>query len=330
MSRFFPRHPALRAVVGVLISGAFVAVTMSRVDIEAVADLWGRVEISLVFLAAGVSVAEVTVRARRWRLVLETLADIGFGRALGYLAIGHLANALLPARLGDVARGVLAGTQLRVSRVSVLGTIALERVSDAALLGTAVAIGVLFGFQQMAGTVVIVVAGALVAATVVVAALAVLRGDGMRATRLGKSLLHHGHRFWVGATGLRGGRERAAWVALTITSFSLTAAMLTIVASAVGLTLLPWQAAFVIAAATLSTAIPAGPASIGTYEFVGMTVMVSIGLPAEQSLLTVALVHAAVVLPPAVMGLVAMWWLNVRPSDARAMTRQLPLPERVG
>lgn len=321
-------RPWIRAVIGMAISAAFIAATIASVELELLAEAWAAVGLGLLAVAAATSVAEVNIRAVRWRLLLRTLAPVSYGVTLGYLAIGHLANAILPARLGDVARALFAGVRLRVSRASVLGTIAVERVSDAGLLGLAVAIGVLIGYRQLAPTVAILLAAGMVAGAVAIAIFLVLRRQSVAATRVGGFLSHHGARFWAGAMGLRGWREVVAWATLTVTSFALTVVIFSTVAAAVGIPMPAWQAALVMASVTLSTAIPAGPASIGTYEFVGMTVMVSMGFPAEQSLLCVALVHAIVVVPPSLIGLVAMWWLGVRPRTPHAAHAHAPAAER--
>lgn len=295
------------------ISGVFIAATVSSVELDLLADAWASVGFALVAAAAILSTIEVNVRAIRWRLLLRRLAPVGFGTSLGFLAIGHLANAILPARLGDVARALIAGVRLGVARTSVLGTIAVERISDAGLLGLAVAVGVAVGFRQLAPTVGILVSAGLAAGALATIAFLVLRRESVASTRIGGLLALHGGRFWAGASGLRGTSQMAAWAGLTATSFGLTVIVFATVAAAVGIPMPPWQAALVMASVTLSTAVPAGPASIGTYEFVGMTVMVSMGFPAEQALLCVALVHAMVVVPPSLMGLFAMWWLEVRP-----------------
>lgn len=323
-------RPFVRAIIGMAVSAAFIAATVASVELELLAEAWAAVGIGLLTVAAGLSVVEVNVRAVRWRLLLRSLAPVGYGVTLGYLAIGHLANAILPARLGDVARALLAGVRLHVARASVLGTIAVERVSDAGLLGLAVAAGVLIGFRQLAPTVLILLGAGVLASAVALSVFLVLRRQAVAATRIGAFFSHHGARFWTGATGLRGWREALAWIGLTIASFGLTVIIMSTVAAAVGIPMPPWQAALVIASVTLSTAIPAGPASIGTYEFVGMTVLASMGFPVEQSLLCVALVHAMVVVPPSLMGLVAMWWLGVRPQVPHVNAAHSPAAERTG
>jgi glycosyltransferase 2 family protein len=324
-------RPWVRALVGLAISTAFIVATVATVERELLAQAWATVGMGLLLVAVAVSIVELNVRAVRWRLLLRSLAPVGYGVTLGYLSIGHLANAILPARLGDLARALASGVRLRVSRTSVLGTIALERVSDASLLGLAVAVGALVGFRQLAPAVGLLVAGAAVAGAATLGIFLVLRRQSVARTRIGGLLHDHGARFWAGANGLRGPGEILAWVALTATSFALTVGIFSIGTAAVGLSMPIWQAALVMAAVTLSTAIPTGPASIGTYEFVGMTVMVSMGFSTEHSLLCVALVHAIVVVPPSLMGLGAMCSLGVRPHAPKlASTHQPALVERAG
>lgn len=317
-----PTWPHLvRSVLGIAISAAFVGATLTRVDLDRVTEAWKTLDLAFIGLAALLSFGEVGVRAIRWVVLLRPLADPRFAVALGYLSIGHLANAVLPARLGDVARAYLAGGQFGASRVSVFGTIAVERVADAALLGLAAGVGILIGYTDLAPAVVVL---AIVGLGLVVAAVLVtlaLDREAIGSTRIASLVRLYAGRFMAGADALKHGRSLAAIAALTILSFGLAVAIMHTVAIAVGLSLPVWQSAVIVAAVTLSTAIPAGPASLGTYEFVGVSVMGSMGLPPEKSLLAVGLVHAVATLVPASMGLIAMWAMGLR--------RILPKP-RIG
>ena len=306
-------RPWIRAVVGIGVSAVFVAITLSRVDLDLMAEAWAAVGYAWLGVALLVSVIEVMVRAARWNTLLRPFATISFGSALGFLSVGHLANAILPARLGDVARALITGRQTDSSRASVLGTIAVERIADAGLLGIATAAGVLVGYGELAPAVVALAIAGLLAAAVTTALALVLGRQAVAATRVGAMLLHHGRRFVAGVAALRTPSLVARVAGLTIVSFGLAVTVMYIVTAAVGLDVPLWQAALVMAAVTLSTAIPAGPASIGTYEFAGVTVLAAMGHPAEASLLAVALVHVIVTLPPALMGLAAMWLMHVRP-----------------
>jgi uncharacterized protein (TIRG00374 family) len=310
-----PTHawpPIVRPLIGILISLAFVAVTLTRVDLALLGETLARVDLGLLALAMVISFAEVAVRAVRWVILLRPMARPQLLVAFGHLSIGHLANAVLPARLGDVTRAYLAGGQFGASRVSVFGTIAVERIADAALLGIAAGVGILVGYTDLTPAfVVLAVFGAGFVAIALLVFLALDR-ELIGSTRIAGLVRMYVGRFAAGAAALRNGPSLAAVASLTILSFGLAVAIMHTVAGAGGLSVAVWQSALIVAAVTLSTAIPAGPASLGTYEFVGVSVMTSMGLPAEPSLLAVALVHGVATIVPASMGLVAMWSMGLR------------------
>jgi uncharacterized protein (TIRG00374 family) len=299
-------------LIGVAISVVFVAVTLTRVDLELFGETLTRVDLRLLALAMVLSFAEVAVRALRWVVLLHPMAHPRFAVALGHLSIGHLANAVLPARLGDVTRAYLAGGQFGASRVSVFGTIAVERIADAALLGVAATAGILVGYTNLTPALVILAILGTGVLTVAVLAYLALDREFFGSTRVANLVRAYAGRFAAGAAALRHPRSLAAVASLTVVSFALAVAIMHTVATAVGLSLAVWQSALIVAAVTLSTAIPAGPASLGTYEFVGVSVMTSMGLPPEPSLLAVALVHTVATVVPTSMGLVAMWAMGLR------------------
>ena len=306
-------RPWLRASVGVAVSAAFLAVTTARVDIDLLGEAWASVSYASLAVALAISAAEVFVRAIRWRLLLAPSLHIGLGSSLGFLSIGHLANAILPARLGDVARAVLTGGHTHSSRATVLGTIAVERIADAALLGLAATAGVLVGYGALTPAVVALAALGAAAFLIAAAFALLLRRQAVQLTRVGGLLATHGRRFVAGGAALRTPGALARVVSLTVASFGLAVTIMFIVTDAVGLSMPIWQAALVVAAVTLSTAIPAGPASIGTYEFAGTMVLTAMGHPAEASLLAVGLVHMIATLVPAGMGLASMWAMGITP-----------------
>ena len=300
-----------RAAIGIPLSVVLLVVTISRINVDLLANAWSSVALWMVVVAAVISVAEVSVRAVRWQILLAPFTRTSFGSSLGYLTIGHLANTVLPARLGDITRALLAGSQLRVSRMSVLGTIAVERVADAGLLGIAISTGAFIGFTGMEQTLgALLFAGGALALASAVGVLA-LRHRIVRGSRLGAILHDHGGHFLAGARSLTRPSDLARVVLLTLCSFGLAVVIFEAVAAGVGLPVPLWQAAVLIAAVTLSTAIPAGPASIGPYEFVGMTLMTSMGYAPETSLLCVALVHVAALVPATLMGLGFMWVMGL-------------------
>ena len=307
------RAGALRLAAGIAISALFAVLTVSRVDLPEVLVALRRVELPAIVVAVGLVLVELGLRALRWQRLLVPLAAVPVTRTAQYLAIGYFANTMLPARLGDLARAFLAGRSFGVSRLGVLGTILVERLADGLfILAVVVVLGVFVaGGASLAVTaawlVVIAVAGAAVGA----AGLLYLRAGGSDGRIRG--------RLWAlvekvlrGAEALRSPLRLVTVFALTAAAFGTAVVTFAVIAGAAGVELSPWQAALVMGGLALSTSIPAAPGSLGTYEFVGLSIMTAIGFNPEVSLAVVVLVHLIATLPVALAGLLATWRLHFR------------------
>jgi uncharacterized membrane protein YbhN (UPF0104 family) len=313
-----------RFLAGLVISLAFLAVTLSRVDlgraVAAIADAapgWLAAAVLLV-------VADLAIRARRWQVLLRgadgapTLAP--YRLAFGYLSIGYLANAVLPARLGDVARAVLAGKAFRMPRLAVFGTIMIERVSDgltmlalAALSGLVVA-----GIAEAGALTTYGVAFAVGGTVVALAGWLILSRSAVARTGAGAAVTSIVQRLSAGGGALREVWSAAGYLALTATAATTAVLVTWTVAQAVGVRLGPFQVVLFLSLIALSLAIPAAPGSIGTYEFVGLTVLTSLGYSPEQGLATILLMRLVSTFPPALAGLVSAWVIHVRPQTILA------------
>jgi len=116
---------------------------------------------------------------------------------------------------------------------------------------------------------------------------------------------------------------KAILKAITLAAFGLAVGALLATSATVGIAVTPLQAAVVMGGLALSTAIPAAPGAIGTYEFVGVAILTSFGVAPEAALATVLLAHAIALLVPSTAGLVTTWVLhfnvrevaNVAPAD---------------
>jgi uncharacterized protein (TIRG00374 family) len=238
-----------------------------------------------------------------------------------YICIGHFANAVLPFRLGDAARAYLAGGKFCAARMTVLGTIVIERLADGFMLLAIVVLGVSFGVALSPGSVVMALAIGAVALGAAVAVI-VLRPSFTRwvtehAPRFFPHLRAFGNAFHVA----RQPRTFAAVLVTTAASFGASVLILDLVLAATGSTLAWWQIATAIGVMTLSTAIPAAPGAIGTYEFAGTSALIAFGLPYHAALPAVIAVHLLATIPPALIGVTATLVLHIdvlglRNSDA--------------
>src|SRR5213083_2525684 len=123
-------------LIGLAISAALLVWVLYRIDPRKVWDYAQHANIWLLLLTVVVATVTFPVRAIRWRLILRN-AD---GRPFPLLplwhatTIGFMANNLLPARAGEVARAYVASRQLPVRFTTALGTIGVERVFDALVM----------------------------------------------------------------------------------------------------------------------------------------------------------------------------------------------------
>ena len=305
---------AARLLVGIAVSAVFVWATVSRVDLAAVGQALSKAAplgVALVFVFAWL---EIFVRAWRWQFLLSPLGKVSYRQALAYTCVGYFANTLLPMRLGEVARAYLAASALRLPRLATLGSIVVERLTDGiTILVLASALGfVVTDASAVAPVELWLFLG--VAAAVALTSLGVILA---RRRELVEALLPERIRSLIGrmvsgTAAVQSPSGAAVTVGATLVAFACAAGSMIAVAGAVGLSINPAEAAFAIAWIGLSTAIPAAPGSVGTYEFVGVSVLTLLGQDPASALAAVVLLHVIGTLPVALVGLVTTWALHLR------------------
>jgi len=315
-----PRSALVRLLIGIAISAVFLGVTLRNVDLEKAADAIGRAAPLGLGAALLIVLVDLSLRALRWHVLLLNVEDATvrppYRQAFGYLTLGFAANFVLPARLGDVARAVLAAGTFKAPRLSIFGTILIERVSDGlTFLGLAILSSLVVAsgseLRSLTGYAVLLAVGGLLAA--VVGWLAISR-SALASTRAAVAIAGIVRRLSAGAGAFRNARSAAAFLGLTALLATTATLVAWAVLQAVGVHLSPIQTVLFLSGIALSLAIPAAPGAIGTYEFVGVAIITGLGYPAEQGLATILLMRIVTTFPPALIGLVSIWALHVRPA----------------
>jgi hypothetical protein len=305
---------AARLLIGIAVSAVFAWATLSRVDLPAAGEALGRAALPGLALAVALAWLEIAVRAWRWRFLLSSLGNVRYRQAFAYTCVGYFANTLLPMRLGDVARAYLAATALRLPRLATLGSIVTERLADGlTILVVAIGLGLaVAGASAMAPVELwlLLVIGS--AAALAVLAILVLRSGHPIETLIPERVRRFGAKLVLGAAAARSPGGISTLVGSTLVAYASAVAAMVVVAGSVGLHLTLPQAAFAMAWIGLSTAIPAAPGSVGTYEFVGVNVLTMLGQDPASALAAVVLLHAIGTLPVALVGLVMTWALHLR------------------
>jgi uncharacterized protein (TIRG00374 family) len=315
------RRDIVRLLVGVAISVVFLGVTLSRVNLEEAAAAIGRAAPLGLAAALVVVLVDLALRALRWHVLLLNVEGVEdkptYRLAFGYLTLGFAANAVLPARLGDVARAVLAADTFRTPRLAIFGTIMIERVSDGLImLGLAIvsslAVASASELQSLTGYAIVLVVAGLVGA--VVGWIAITR-SALASTRIALLVTGLVRRVSAGAGALREPRPAISFLTLTALLATTATIVAWVVSTAVGIELSPIQAVLFYSGIALSLAIPAAPGALGTYEFVGVAIITGLGYTPEQGLATILLMRIITTFPPALIGVGSIWALHVKPGS---------------
>jgi len=290
--------------VGVAVSAAALAFLAGTLDLESVVEILGRVDLRMVLAALAFVVVELAVRARRWSVILPRNRRgqrVGALRLIPSLLVGYLGNAVLPARLGEPIRAAVVSRRDGIGLPEALGSVILERVIDVATLGAIAVVATLLADTEPWATQMAVAAAGIAAVALVLLltigvlpfvriAANVFGGDGsaMRSRALG-SLERFG--------SIIGGRDRApvilAAVGYSAVAWLLDGLIFLVLATSLGIDLHYTEALVVSAVTVLSTAIPAAPGFVGTFELAGVAGAAAVGIPPTEGLALAVLVHVA-------------------------------------
>jgi glycosyltransferase 2 family protein len=314
------RNALLRGGVGAAISLVAIWLVLRSVDVGQTIEILRAADLGWIVLVAVFVVVDLLTRALRWQRLVAPIGHVGYLPMLGYLLIGYLANNVLPARLGELVRSHYLGDREGLSRTTTLGTVVVERVVDFVVVVAIAAAAILV--LSVRG----IVANAVLVGVALAALLAAAIAIGIAAHRLPGAeriavIAGRWPRLMDLAGKLRGGlavagRPRTLGEALILSLLAWGATVLAFAAAgqAVGIELTIGQASLLAAGVALVTAIPAGPANLGTFELAAVEIAKAVGVPPHEAFAIALLVHATILVLTSVGGLVALARLGWRRS----------------
>lgn len=298
---------ALAIVIGLVLSILAAWIAVRGVDLDETIALVaaGQWEwLPLVIAAIG---AQTVVRAERWRQLLPSAggaAAPSLRRVLPVTLVGYLANVVLPARLGEAVRVAVISRREALPFTDSFGSIVLERVLDTLTLATIGLAAVLL--VGVSGDVRLIAIGGLalgIAATaaIVLAPRIAARVPQSVATRVRSVLVAVAR-----GADVRGRRGRVATaIALSAIAWGLDATIFSMMARALGIDLTLDRAMVIATVAALSTAIPAAPGYVGTFELATAFAAQAVGVGPAAALGLAVTVHAVSLVTVAAAGIVA-------------------------
>jgi uncharacterized protein (TIRG00374 family) len=278
------------------------------------ANLW------LLLAAVAVATATFPIRAIRWRFLLRINgAELPVAPLWHATAIGFMANNLLPARAGEVARAVAVAQMTSVRFTAALASIGVERIMDGLAMTVLMALGIAAGGFADASDAAHLVRVAELAGLAFVAAMVTLvaivhwpQGTRSIVRKLAGAVLPQA---WAAKVldvfdGLVAGldvlRSPARLVVAAFWSFAVWTTYATsfwLCFRAFGLTV-PWGGALLLQALIgFGVAIPAAPGFWGVWEAVTVLTLNLYGIPDDGAVSFAVAYHIGTFIPITVLGL---------------------------
>ena len=267
----------------------------------------------------------LAVRCLRWRYLLLHLRPIPTRRLYPVVAIGYLANNILPMRLGELVRAHFLGEREEISKASSLATIGVERVFDGLTLLLFAAVIWPFlpwtsalrtnggDFDALWVGLSVLVSAVFIAGFLVLVMLAMSPGSGRRLAHVVTLVSPRGLRPKVesliyllieGLGALRSPRRLAVITLLSAPVWLIEAAAYYIIAISFHLDQPFAVILLVTATSNLATAVPSSIGGIGPFEVVAKSTLTAFGVGAGTAAAYVFFVHIVTLwLPVNVLGL---------------------------
>jgi uncharacterized protein (TIRG00374 family) len=313
--------------VGLSVLLAAAAWTFYDVDWRQVARAVASAQVGWIILAATVNLVFVLAASARWLALVRPMSKAAnIYHAFKAMVVGFAVSTVMPARAGELVRAHWLGLDTGLPRTSIIGSIVLDQLVNAAglLLGLALLpffVGVPLWIRP---------GGAFALALFILGTILVLalqpRGESVAETA-GSPRRHAVARVTAFMAKVRHGllasrepKALAASFGVSLVAWTLEVNVTALSMKAVGLDL-PLSAIFmVLVAVNLALAFPlAPPGNIGTLEISATLALVEFGVPKENALAFAVVYHLLQVVPIGILGLAFAggtdWW---RPFSRRS------------
>ena len=317
---------SLSAAFGLACTAFFLWLALRNVKLDDLARALSGAHWAWLLPMAAIVFLDLFVRAARWRVLLSRARPGAPILELARLeAIGLGVNNVLFLRLGEVVRGVLAARRLEMSAFAALASVVVERALDVAALLTIfiVASGLEPGFvpPRMRLAAELLLAGALGALAVLAFAETAVAKGGIfeRALRRWPKVHSFVEQLSLGAAVLRdpaAALQAAVW---SLALWSADAGVYWAGARALGLGAImnyP-RAVLALSWAGASSALPAAPGAIGTFEAIVKSILVQFGASPEQALACALLCHMVMYLLVTITGLILLYRVGLSLTELR-------------
>lgn len=323
-----------RTIIGLLVSALLLYLAFRKVDAGQLAESLSRAEYIWLVPAFFLMLISVVFRAMRWKYLLRPITDARFVHLFSASAIGLMANNLLPARLGEIARAWVIGEKEGISKTSSFASIVVERVFDGFTVIFFLIIVLLFGRLDIPASMRNVAYAAVAFYILALVFLAMLRFNRKRAFAIVDVLtarLPAGASakvtkllgsFVEGLTVLKRPRDITAAALLSFLVWLPNIIVMHLVIRSFGLDIQILTLITVFIVVTFGIMIPSAPGFVGTIQY---CFVIGLGLfgVAESEALSISIVyHAGTFIPMTAAGLFCLTREGMSFSSLKAAVKE--------
>ena len=327
-----------RTVVGVMVSVFLLWFLFRDTDWQVLSSVLRQVSVSWLFLALFFSFSSSFARVQRWSYVVRAAQPATFRSMFSATQIGLLVNLLIPARLGDLARGYVLSSLAKISFTRSLTLVALDRINDIFALVTVLLIALLsfprdvniefaagaFGISEpftvsssLIQPVTVSLIGALVMVMIILGFLYFRQNIVLRfleniiepvSSKVANWLRTMFLNFAAGMHIFRSGIQMTKALVLSLITWGLVAVSLAALLKAFHLDF-PWYGPFLMLAILgVFTAVTVTPGLVGQYHVpvVASLLMILPGMNVNEAKAVAIVAHLLAILPPVILGVYSM------------------------
>ena len=311
-----------RAQVLTLIAVAVIVVLVARrLDLRAMGTALATMSWGWTAAAAVTNLVGVIVEATRWRLVMAPAARASLWSTLRSLLVGIIGNIVLPLKAGEGVRAVTVSTLGHVPMASAVTSVLLDRVVDFAAFPVFVALASLL--VTLPPTVLRFRFWAFVVLAVGAPVCGIIAWYLHRRHRMPGIARHADDTVTRIIEGLSvfGERRRLVPVAIVaLLAWLMRTLVIWCMLRAFDLALPTAAAVGTLVLVNLSIAAVAAPGNVGVFELSAAGALALWGVVAERGVSFGLGLHAAEVVPTAVLGILAVMTLPAGPRSSRTQT----------
>lgn len=313
---------SLRFWIGVLVSVVFIALFLRTTHPSEISAALGEANYLWLIPALGVLFVSISVRCVRWSVLMRPVARLSPARLFPYAIIGYMANNLLPARAGEVVRAYVLGDRERVSKMSAVGSIAVERLFDGCVLVLMLLIsGAIVGFED----------SRLSAIAVASSIVFVLAFAAFYLLTLSEERAHRVMRFFLRALparlepkaegianalvlSLRSVHDWRTLLLVTVLSaaaWTIEGAAYAVIGIGFNLDVGFGEYCLLLSASNLAIIIPTFLGGTGPFEWATKLVLVGAGVSSGVAGAYAIVAHQLVIIPTTILGLIFLWSFGI-------------------